>query len=142
MLIHGPGLASRMIDHEVGVNARALKLPAIVSDSFAGQGTSGTLNWLLSLSTLESSLLIGQSGGSHLQKPRWCWRIRLREATLQQGSEAWPWVMGHGLRKATGLLDSVSEIIHKQVMRIVKHVLVAYVDPTNVWPWKKSSQLQ
>jgi len=39
VLIDGQRLASLMIDHEVGVNARVLKIPKIDSDYFDEEGT-------------------------------------------------------------------------------------------------------
>ena len=39
VLIDGQRLASLMIDHEVGVNARVLKIPKIESDYFDEEGT-------------------------------------------------------------------------------------------------------
>jgi restriction system protein len=39
VLIDGKRLASLMIDHEVGVNARVLKIPKIDSDYFDEEGT-------------------------------------------------------------------------------------------------------
>jgi len=39
VLIDGQRLASLMIDHEVGVNTRVLKIPKIDSDYFDEEGT-------------------------------------------------------------------------------------------------------
>jgi restriction system protein len=39
VLIDGQRLASLMIDHEVGVNSRVLKIPKIDSDYFDEEGT-------------------------------------------------------------------------------------------------------
>jgi hypothetical protein len=48
-----------MIDHEVGVNARVLKIPKIDSDYFDEEGTKGALNWLVRLEEWPRHVLIG-----------------------------------------------------------------------------------